>query len=64
MTDTLHLIPVQRPFQIVGVDVMDLSCTEQGNRHMVVFQDMICLLIGRWYTPSLIRHDPTSKAAD
>ena len=33
-------IPVQRPFQILGVDVMDLPCTESGNRHVVVFQDL------------------------
>ena len=34
----LHPIPVQGPFQIVIVDVMDLPVTEQGNRHGVVFQ--------------------------
>ena len=36
----LQPIPVQRPFQIVGLDIMDLPCTEQGNKHVVVFQDM------------------------
>ena len=36
----LHPIPVQRPFQIIGVDIMDLPCTESGNKHVVVFQDM------------------------
>ena len=36
---TLHPIPVQCPFQIVGVDIMDLPTTQQGNKHMVVFQD-------------------------
>ena len=36
----LKPIPVQRPFQIIGLDVMDLPCTAQGNRHVVVFQDM------------------------
>ena len=35
----LHPIPVQRPFQIVGVDVMDLPKTKRGNIHVVVFQD-------------------------
>ena len=35
----LHPIPVQRPFQILGVDIMDLPCTERGNKHVVVFQD-------------------------
>ena len=32
-------IPIQRPFQILGVDVMDLPITEKGNKHVVVFQD-------------------------
>ena len=36
----LKLIPIQRPFQKIGVDVMDLPCTESGNKHVVVFQDM------------------------
>ena len=35
----LHPIPIQRPFQILGVDVMDLPITEKGNKHVVVFQD-------------------------
>ena len=35
----LHPIPVQRPFQIVGVDIMDLPRTQQGNKHVIVFQD-------------------------
>ena len=35
----LHPIPVQRPFQIMGVDVMELPQTEQGNKYVVVFQD-------------------------
>ncbi len=35
----LHPIPVQRPFQIVGVDIMDLPKTQQGNKHVLVFQD-------------------------
>lgn len=37
----LKPIPVQRPFQKLGLDIMDLPCTEQGNRHVVVFQDML-----------------------
>lgn len=36
----LHPIPVQRPFQILGIDVMDLPLTESGNRHVVVIQDL------------------------
>ena len=35
----LHPIPVQRPFQILGVGVIDLPITEKGNKHVVVFQD-------------------------
>ena len=34
-------IPVERPFQIVGVDVIDLPPTENGNRHILVFQDFL-----------------------
>ena len=36
----LHPIPVQRPFQILGIDIMDLPLTERGNRHVVVVQDL------------------------
>ena len=36
----LKPIAVHRPFQKIGVDVMDLPCTERGNKHVVVFQDM------------------------
>ena len=37
----LSPIPVQRPFQIIVVDVMDLPATELGNHHVVVFQDFL-----------------------
>jgi transposase InsO family protein len=37
----LHPIPVSRPFQIVGVDVMELPVTESGNRYVLVFQDFL-----------------------
>ena len=37
----LHPIPVQRVFQIVGVDVMDLPKTEAGNKHVIMFQDFL-----------------------
>ena len=37
----LHPIPVQRPFQILGIDIMDLPTTQQGNKHVVVFQDYL-----------------------
>ena len=36
----LHPIPVQRPFQVLGIDVMDLPVTERGNKHVVVIQDL------------------------
>ena len=35
----LSPIPVQRPFQIFGVDLMELPATSQGNKYVVVFQD-------------------------
>ena len=37
----LHPIPVSRPFEIVGVDIMDLPPTKSGNRHVAVFQDFL-----------------------
>ena len=37
----LKPIPVQRPFQKIGVDIMDLPCTEHGNKHVVIFQDTL-----------------------
>ena len=37
----LQPIPVQRPFLIVGVDIMDLPKTADGNGHVVVFQDYL-----------------------
>ena len=30
--------PVERPFQIIGVDIMELPCTRRGNRYVLVFQ--------------------------
>jgi len=35
----LYPIPVKRPFQIVGVDIVDLPITTAGNKHVIVFQD-------------------------
>ena len=35
----LYPIPFQRLFQIVGVDVIDLPKTLQGNQYVIVFQD-------------------------
>ena len=37
----LHPITVNRIFQIVGVDSMELPRTTQGNRYVVVFQDFL-----------------------
>ena len=37
----LQPIPVSRPFQIFGVDIMDLPKTECGNKHVIVFQDFL-----------------------
>lgn len=42
----LQPIPVQRPFQIVGVDTMDLPCTKSGNKCVLVFQDMFTVTNG------------------
>ena len=35
----LKTIPVEGPFQVIGVDIMDLPKTESGNKHVLVFQD-------------------------
>ena len=37
----LQPIPVSRPFQILGIDIMDLPLTEKGNRHVLVIQDFL-----------------------
>jgi len=38
-----HFSPSQchHPFQILGVEIMDLPCTESGNKHVAVFQDYL-----------------------
>ena len=36
----LHPILTERPFQIVGVDIMELPITSRGNRYVIVFQDL------------------------
>jgi len=36
----LHPIITERPFQIVGVDIMELPITSRGNRYVIVFQDL------------------------
>ena len=34
----LQSIPVSRLFQKLGIDIMDLPCTERGNKHVLVIQ--------------------------
>ena len=34
-------IPVQRPFQIIGVDIMTLPVISQGNHYVLAFQDFL-----------------------
>ena len=36
----LQPIATERPFQIIGVDIMELPVTTQGNRYVIVFQDL------------------------
>lgn len=36
----LQPISTERPFQIVGVDIMELPVTAKGNRYVIVFQDL------------------------
>ena len=52
----LHPIPVQKPFQVLGIDMMDLPLTERGNRHVVVILD----LFSKW---PLVFPVPDQKAA-
>ena len=33
-------IPVDHPFQIVGVDIMEFTLTAKGNKYLVLFQDV------------------------
>ena len=37
----LHPIPVQHLFQIMGIDIMELSKTAAGNRYVIVLQDFL-----------------------
>jgi len=32
----LHPIPVKRPFQIIGIDIMELPRTAKGSRYVVI----------------------------
>lgn len=40
-TIPLHPILQQHVFQIVEVDIMDLTIMEAGNKHVVVFQNFL-----------------------
>ena len=37
----LHPITVSRPFQIVGLDLMELPQTQKGNKYVIVLQDYL-----------------------
>ena len=37
----LKPIPVSRPFQILGIDIMELPKSEKGNRYVLVMQDFL-----------------------
>ena len=37
----LHPIPVSRPFQIVGTDLMEVRRTRRGNKYVIVLQDYL-----------------------
>ena len=49
----LHPITVQRSFQIIGIDIMDLSITDQDDKQVVVFRTVS--LSGPWFLLCLIR---------
>ena len=36
----LHPIPTEHPFQIIGVNIMELPLTSKGSRYLIVFQDL------------------------
>ena len=43
----LHPLSAEQVLQIIGVDVMDLLLTDNGNHHVVVFQDFC--QNGHWF---------------
>ena len=43
------------PFQIVGVNIMDLPTTESGNKHVLVFQNFLTKWNGLWCMPCLTK---------
>jgi len=51
----LHPIINERPFQTVGIDIMELPVTSRGNCYAVVFQD----LFAKW---AMVFPTPDQKA--
>ena len=49
----LHPIPTERPFQIVGVDIMELPVTTRDNKYVVVFKTYS--RNGRWFIQHQIK---------
>ena len=49
----LKPIAVDHPFQIVGVDIMELPLTTRGNKYLIVFQDLFTN--GLWHFLHRIR---------
>ena len=37
----LHPIEVSHPFQILGVDIMEVPLTKSGNQYAIIFQDLL-----------------------
>ena len=56
----LHPIPVQKIFQIIGLDIMNLPVTEQGNKHVIVFQDYF----SKWPMVFAVPDQKTSRIAE
>ena len=38
---SLHPIPMKRPFQIRGTDIMELPKTAKGNKYVIMMQDFL-----------------------
>ena len=55
----LHPIPVSSPFQVLGIDVMDLPPTDQGNKHVAVIQD----LFTKWPMVYVVPDQKTTRIA-
>jgi len=55
----MQSIPVDHPFQIMGVDIMELPLTSTGNRYVIVFQD----LFTKWPMAYAIPDQKTERIA-